>query len=371
VDEVGDASGSAVERFLKWESDENRRTAALHGALPRRFSAEVFEVAAGSTDHLPWLLQQPFVTEQADGYRYHDVVRSQMLRVLRRREPGEWRRRHLALAADAPALERAYHRLCAEGATALPAALAGLVEALSVRRSLSRQWVPMIVQAGRDADHPDVLRRGAELAEAGHYISLIGLLVDDRSLPAATRALAHAQRGGLLRRDREFDAALADFEAAIDLAPDMIVYVGERGETLRRMGRPAEAVADLDRLVAAEPDNDWAYACRGGVFQALDRLDESLADLDKAIELRPTYTWALGARAETLRRLERFPQALADLDRAIERDPEYLYGLVNRAVILFTTGERDRAADDLARVIELDGEDGDWARRLLNAIRNR
>ncbi|MEV6610082.1 tetratricopeptide repeat protein [Kutzneria sp. NPDC051319] len=371
VSEVGDPSGSAVERFLKWEPDPARRTAALYGALPRRFSSEVFAVAAGSTDHLSWLLQQPFVTEQADGYRYHDVVRSQILRVLRRREPGEWRKRHLALAADAPDLEKAYHRLCANGAAALPEALVGLVEAFAVRRSLSQQWVPMIVQAGRDADAPEVLRRGTELAEAVPYLDLISLLVDDRSLPAATRALAHSERGILRRADRHFDIALADLEAAVDLAPGVVTYIGERGETLRRMGRHAEAMPDLDRLVAAKPDDAWAWGCRGAALQALERFEEALGDLDQAIELRPTYIWALGTRAETLRRVDRLPEALADFDRAIDLDPHYLYGLVNRAVILFTAGERDRAADDLARVIEIDGEDGDWARRLLDAIRDR
>ncbi|GLW91265.1 ATP-binding protein [Actinokineospora globicatena] len=45
ADAVGDPSGSAVERFLKWEPDPDRRTAALHGALPRRLDHDVFAAA--------------------------------------------------------------------------------------------------------------------------------------------------------------------------------------------------------------------------------------------------------------------------------------------------------------------------------------
>ncbi|GAA3440353.1 tetratricopeptide repeat protein [Kutzneria kofuensis] len=357
VAEVGDPSGSAVERFLKWEPDPQRRTAALFGALPRRFSAEVFAVAAGSVDHLPWLLQQPFVTEQADGFHYHDVVRSQMLRVLQRRSPAEWRSRHLALAEHNhdSALERAYHRLCADRAAALPEALQDLITAFSVRRSLAPQWARMIVQAGRETDAPDVVRRGTELVEAADHMALIGLLVDDRSLPAEARALAHSERGVLLRAARDFDPALADFQAAVDLDPDNICYVGDRGETLRRMGRAAEAIEDLDRLLAVDPGNGWAYGCRGAAFQALGRLEESLGDLDKAIELRPRYTWAFGARAETLRRMGRLPEALADVDRAIELDRDYIYGMMRRADILLMMNEPDRAAADLERVVELNG----------------
>ncbi|MFC0436705.1 AAA family ATPase [Kutzneria buriramensis] len=368
VDEVGDPSGSAVERFLKWEPDPRRRNAALLGALPRRFSAEVFAVAAGSDEHLPWLLQQPFVTEQSDGFQYHDVVRSQMLRALQRRSPAEWRARHHALAEHhgAATLERAYHRLCADRAAALPEALQGLVLAFSVRRSLAPSWARMIVQAGRETDTAEVVQRGSELVDAD-YTVMIGLLVDDRSLPAATRALAHAERGVLLRAARVFDAALADFEAAVSLAPDELRYVAERGETLRRMGHPADAIPDLDRVLTEEPNNDWALGCRGAAHHALGDLDRSLADLVKAIELRPKYTWALGTRAETLRQMERLPEALADADLAIELEPDYAYGLLCRGSILASMGELDRAAADLERAAELGYRPG-HARYLLALI---
>ncbi len=354
VSEVGDPSGSAVERFLKWEPDPARRTAALFGALPRKFSSEEFALAAGSVDHLAWLVQQPFVTEQSDGYHYHDVVRSQMLRVLQRRSPAEWRSRHLALADHAEPLEQAYHHLCANGVTALPDALCGLITAFSKRRSLAAQWAQMILQAGRETDTPDVTRRGRQLVETADYTMLIGLLADDLSLSASARALARAERGVLLRAARDFDAALVDFHSAIDQAPDVVRYIGERGETLRRMGQPAAAIPDLGRLLAEEPDNAWAFGGRGAAFQALERLEESLADLDRAIALRPTYTWALGARAETLRKMGRLPEALACADFAIEQTPDYVYGLLLRSRILFAMGETDRAIADYDSAAVLD-----------------
>ncbi|QUQ66132.1 tetratricopeptide repeat protein [Kutzneria sp. CA-103260] len=366
VSDVGDPSGSAVERFLKWEPDPDRRTAALFGALPRKFSSEEFAIAASSADHLSWLVQQPFVTEQADGFHYHDVVRSQMLRVLQRRSPAEWRSRHLALADQAEPLEHAYHHLCADRAAALPEALCGLITAFSVRRSRAPQWARMILQAGRETDTPEVVRRGTELVENVDYTALIGLLVDDSSLPAPARALARAERGVLLRAARDFDVALADFQSAIDLAPDEVRYIGERGETLRRMGRPAEALPDLDRLLADEPDNAWAYGCRGAAFQALERFEESLADLDKAIELRRKYTWAIGTRAETFRRMDRLTEALADADLAIEQSPDYTFGLILRITIFFTMGESDRAEADVKRLAKID--DGRHARDLLEVL---
>jgi hypothetical protein len=101
VEAVGDPSGSAVERFLKWETDERRRMAAQHGALPRRFDREVFAVATSSqapSEDFAWLCRLPFVAEHAEGFGYHDFVRTAMLRVIRRRTPREWQQRHGALA---------------------------------------------------------------------------------------------------------------------------------------------------------------------------------------------------------------------------------------------------------------------------------
>jgi tetratricopeptide (TPR) repeat protein len=368
VDEVGDPSGSAVERFLKWEPDPQRRNAALLGALPRTFSAEVFAVAAGSDEHLPWLLQQPFVTEQSDGFHYHDVVRTQMLRVLRRRLPAEWRSRHVALADHhyrlldnevrgegerlAALLETAYHRLCADRTAGLAAALAGFLLAFGWRGSALRQRAEMILQCGRETDAPELVRLGSELLESDD-LALISLLIDHRALPTAARAIAFKQRGVLRRSTRDFEAALADMEAAVELNPDDVEFVGQRGETLRRMGRPADALADLDRMLSVYPDNDWTLGCRGAALQTLGRLDDSLADLTRAIELRPKYTWALGTRAETLRRMGRLPEALADADRAIEQSPDYAYGLLCRGGVLLDLGELDRAVADLERVVEL------------------
>lgn len=158
---VGDPSGSAVERFLKWETDEQRRTAALRGSLPRRLNVEIFAAATDPDSpeaDLGWLCGLPFVTEHADGYRYHDVVRTPMLRVLRRRNPTEWRRRNQALAEyyraarkalnatpkdgrwHVLAVEEHYHRLCADPDAALPDALAELITATARRPQDIAQW---------------------------------------------------------------------------------------------------------------------------------------------------------------------------------------------------------------------------------------
>lgn len=98
---VGDPSATAVERFLKWERDPARRAVALACALPRWLDEDVFRAAVddgeaeGAYDRLRGL---PFVTEREGRVRYHDVVRTAMLRLQRTRAPRQWAEAHARLA---------------------------------------------------------------------------------------------------------------------------------------------------------------------------------------------------------------------------------------------------------------------------------
>ncbi len=100
-DQVGDPSGTAVDRFLKWIEDPTRRSAVVQAALPRSFNRDVLRQLVGEQEvstFFSWLITRPFVKEQAQAWRYHEVVREQMLRRQRRESPQEWADNHGRLA---------------------------------------------------------------------------------------------------------------------------------------------------------------------------------------------------------------------------------------------------------------------------------
>jgi hypothetical protein len=247
---VGDPSGSAVERFLKWETDEQRRTAAQHGALPRRLDQEVFAIATSSpapSEDFAWLCHLPFVTEHTEGFRYHEVVRTAMLRVTRRRTPREWQQRHTALADhyrsargslglsgrdaltddrwQSLALEEHYHRLCAHTTSALAATRAGLIDALAWQETSIRPWIKMIEQAGRDTEAHRVITCAEQLSQwsgenEDSQLGVLSGLAEDDTLDDQHRGEAYRLRGRIHQRLSHTDQALADFTRAIDLDPE-------------------------------------------------------------------------------------------------------------------------------------------------------
>lgn len=380
--EVGDPSGSAVERFLKWEPDERRRAAALGGALPRRVDRDAFAAATGASEEdFAWLRRLPFVVEHADGYRYHDVVRAAMLRVSRRLSTSDWQRRHEALAEhhraarealgltgyrawkdhqwQRLAVEEHYHRLCAHTAAALPGALGGLVDAIARAPDLIGPWTRMIRQAGKDAGSAAVAERAAALpevasAEDDRLVDLLTDLIGDSALPDRDRGNALSERGILHREAGRYDEALADFDAAVALRPDADWIVAGRGVARRLAEHYQEALADFDRAIGLDPRYDWAIASRGETYRLLGRHEEALADFDRAIELDPKYAWAIASRGGTYRLLGRHEEALADFDRAVELAPSSAWAVGSRGEAHQLLGRYEEALADFDRAIELD-----------------
>ncbi|MDT3395406.1 tetratricopeptide repeat protein [Streptomyces sp. B1866] len=413
-DAVGDPSGTAVERFLKWETDPRRREAALACALPLHVDDDVFRaavpgpVAEGSDCR--WLRGLPFVTDQAGRGRYHEVVRAAMLRVRRAQSPTRWTEDHTRLAEafarwraalepTAPAdghtyfggdassgrrstsgmhassgghwsssglwedaawrehrLCETYHRLCAHPRRALPAALRELLDAYGHGPATLERWIRNLAQAAEDsgsADLADWARRLSAATEDGDG-TFLTLLLTRADLDPPGRAQAHTLRGRDHHWADRYDEALADYAAALALDPDHQRAYYARGLTYSFTGRHEEALADLDRAVRLDPDHASAVASRGWTYRDLRRYDEALADLDRALRLDPGYAWALASRAEVHRVRGRYAEALADFGRAVERRPTYAWADASRGRTYHDTRRYDEALADLDQALRLD-----------------
>ncbi len=415
-EEVADPSDSAVERFLKWEPDEQRRAVALAGALPRRLNEDVLAVV-GPNDLFDWLRQLPFVTEAAGHWRYHDVARAPMLRLLRNRSPQRWREQHRRLAEyyrtehralalqkkerwSHPVwqdliLEACYHRLCADPSAELPKALEYALLAVDESTTMARRWASAIVAAGRDCGADQVQEWGQRLADTvpnddSDDIAFLTALIQDGALAPTALKVAHQQRGRARREAEQHEQALADYESALRLDPDHADSLSGRGETYRVLGQHEKALASFDRAIDLDPENDWAVVSRGQTYLAMGRHDDAITDLTRAIELVPNYQWAItyrglvhlqslryeealadfglaieldgtsdwaiALRGDTYRQLNRYDEALAELNRAIEIDPNYDWALGCQGETLLAMGRHDEAIAALNRALEIDPE---------------
>ncbi|MFJ8441881.1 tetratricopeptide repeat protein [Kitasatospora griseola] len=386
--EVGDPSGTAVERFLKWVTLPERRAAALACALPQELDEDVYRAAVEDEEArelFGWLRSMPFVIDRAGRCHYHEVVRTAMLRLQRQRSPVRWRQQHARLAeafagwrtrlaCDAVGLnerwrderwcgyrlQETYHRLCEDPDRALPLALRELLDAWSHSTATLRRWVQMLARAGQDTDDRGIRewsdRLVAAMAEPEPGIAAMTLLLSGPALDRPGRAVAHRLRGIGHHGAARHDSALADFERAVALDPDQPQALHSRARALIVGKRYEEALADLDRAVELDPGFSAAFATRGDTRRLTARHQEALADLDRAIELDPGHTWAVGSRGRTYLELGRYEEALAEFDRAVELDPGYVWAVGSRAEALRELGRHDEALAGFDRAVELDPE---------------
>ncbi|MEV0092592.1 tetratricopeptide repeat protein [Streptomyces sp. NPDC050738] len=393
---VGDPSGTAVERFLKWEADPVRRSAALAGALPRELNDDVFRVAveARATELFAWLRELPFVRDRAGRAQYHDVVRTAMLRLQRTNSPQRWNEAHTRLAEayagwreaagagmkpaeqwsddtwNALRREEDYHLLCAGSRAALPGVLRDLADACDCGLTVARAWVQMLLAAGEDTDDADLAVWAGEcrtaLADESDdesdeqgIVRVLTLVLTRAELDRAGRVLTLMVRGRELRELGETDRALRDYDAALALSPDESRAHFGRAMTRKRMRDLAGALPDFDRAVELGPDTEWFFAERGDLHWQADRNEAAIADLDRALELEPDTAWSLAIRGAAKDDLGRKEDALADLDRSLEVDPDYVWALVRRSDIRLALDDNDGCLADLDRAFAL-SPDSKW-----------
>lgn len=390
---VADPSGTAVERFLRWERDPVRRAAALAGALPRTLDADVFRVAADCAEEeaaglFGWLRGLSFVGGRGDRLRYHDVVRAPMLRLQRTDAPRAWTARHERLAgayggwrAEAAAgldadelwadeawrelrLAELYHLLCAAPRTALPVALRDAADACGAGGEVARDAARTLAQAGEDTGAEAPRAWGAELLgalERGGVPEALRLLLARGGFDARGQAAAHVLRGRALGHGGDHARALVEYDRAVALDPGLAAAHHGRGVSRARAGDHAGAVADLDRAEELAPGRPETLLARGDCHRLLGRPGAALADLDRALALDPARPAAWAARGVARHALGRLDEALADLDRALEADPGYLWALVRRARVRRSRHEHAAQLADLDRAVELH-PDSPWAR---------
>src|SRR5258708_6852763 len=255
--QVGDPSDTAVERFLKWVEDPQHRQVAIDAALPRQLNRDVLALLSAEQDTnvnklFAWLKQMPFLIEHFSGWKYHDVVRPQMIRHKYIEAPQEWTDLHGQLADyykkcyeelgldehqkkfdttwQGFALEELYHRLCQNPHRNLSKALNGFMAAfgnIMLETSLNR-WVETIQQAGEDSgvdfvrDWGEILSNGLKSYNEGRFqdaIEMLSELLKNADLETEWYHQALFRRANCYMNTQQYQKALPDINRYIEFNP--------------------------------------------------------------------------------------------------------------------------------------------------------
>lgn len=102
------------------------------------------------------------------------------------------------------------------------------------------------------------------------------------------------------------------------------------GNKLFGDGRYEEAIAQYDLALQLAPEmsssvelRSICYGNRGICFLKLGKYEETIKECTKALELNPSYMKALVRRGEAHEKLEHYEEAIADMKKVLELDPSH------------------------------------------------
>lgn len=87
--------------------------------------------------------------------------------------------------------------------------------------------------------------------------------------------------------EKEYEAAFASYDQAVQLEPDDDAAWYNRGIALDELGRYEEAVASYDRALQLKPDNDAAWYNKACCYALQGNTELAIENLQKAIQLSP------------------------------------------------------------------------------------
>jgi tetratricopeptide (TPR) repeat protein len=434
IDAVVDTCDDAVTRFLKWETDEAKRTLALDGALARAIDSDV--VLALGSELFDWLRGCPFVIREGSVWRYHSVVRELMVRFQWQKSRKHWTDVHGKLAAHYEtvrvglglesgkeikdkewrrlSLEWFYHSLCAGRQAQIGMALNGFLVALKESGVYARKWAEVMVQVGKEVEWVEVKRWGEQLRDAmiahsekrySDAIPSLTKLLESMLIEPKRKAVAYNWRGRWLRDSKQGDLGLQDFLKAVELDGEDAKHHFDLAYTYRAEKRYEKAIDSYQKAIELNPEYTYAYNNLGITYYGLKRYEEAIDSYQKAIELSPEYANAyfnlgstyyaqkqyedaIGACQKTIKlnpkdanayyslgitynALKRYEEAIGAYQKAIAIDPEYANAYYNLGRTYNALKRYEEAIGAYQRRIELNPDDATAYNNLGNTYKSQ
>lgn len=168
-------------------------------------------------------------------------------------------------------------------------------------------------------------------------------------LSGTALADAYIDRGLLRLATRNPDAAVADFNLAIQTVPDLAEAYVWRGIAMSEKGDKAHAREDYDRALAIDPDYWFAHGNSGLMLAEAGQDDAALAELARALELGAPHRNEFFVREIRQRQIMEInrkgpPSTGTETAKlAIAASDQLALYRVTRAGILLKRGDKDAA----------------------------
>ena len=194
--------------------------------------------------------------------------------------------------------------------------------------------------------------QGVALAERGNYQAALTNYNQAIQLDP-NFANAYFSRGNAYSELGDKQKAIADYTQTIQLNPKDAIAYYKRGNAYYLLGDKQKAISDYTQAIQLDPKNAAAYNNRGNAYSDLGDKQKEIADYNQAIELDPKNAYAYNNRGLAYSDLGDKQNAIADYTQAIQLDPKNAYAYGSRGYAYSELGDKQKAISDYNQAIKL------------------
>jgi len=164
-----------------------------------------------------------------------------------------------------------------------------------------------------------------------------------------------SNRGNARVGQNNLDGAIADFNQAIELAPDQADPYLNRGTALEAKGEFAAAIADYNQVLSIDPKDAFAFNNRGNAEGGLGDWQTALADFQQATAIAPDFAFAQANTALTLYELGETQKAITTMRKLVRKYPMFADMRAALTAVLWAEGQQGEAESNWVATVGVDG----------------
>ena len=159
--------------------------------------------------------------------------------------------------------------------------------------------------------------------------------------------------------------AIASYEKALDLNPNLVDALLAKGKALRRLKRYEEAIAVNDRAIQIQPENSSGWFGKGYALTEMQKYSEADVAYAQATKLDPSRSIFWRHHAYVLIKLGSYREAWFCLDKAIALDPDSASSYYTQAFYHALHNQMELALQSLSEAAKFRPAQYEYSRMIL------
>jgi tetratricopeptide (TPR) repeat protein len=168
-----------------------------------------------------------------------------------------------------------------------------------------------------------------------------------------SEATVYIEQGKTLSASGQKQAAIAAFDKAISINPNLLEAYFNKGDTLDDLGKKQEAVECYNKAISINPNLVALHINKGNTLSDLGDNEGAIECYNKAISINPNDADAYLNKGAALSALDDNKGAIECYNKAIEIDPNYATIYYNKGAALSALGDNKGAIECYNKAIVL------------------